>query len=202
MTRGSPLIKRLKKLASLIPDDNAVRETLQALEPEDAPVADHAIAMIGAATLERALEIAISSRFIPLTSNERKRLFGYQTRGPLSDFSARIQFAYALNLVDSGTRDELEYIRAIRNIFAHAEQLITFETEEVRDICADLKTPETVTILGSVAGPTPRGRYIETTVALTRRLKTGTVKPKRVPYWAGLFSTQAETLISDPSPEA
>ena len=131
MARGSSLVKRLRKLAELIPDDNTVRETLQALEPDDAPVADHAIAMIGVSILERALEIAIRSRLIPLTPDERKRLFKFENHGPLSNFSDRIKMAYALNLIDSETRDELDLIRAIRNAFAHSTQLITFNTAEI-----------------------------------------------------------------------
>ena len=180
MAAVSSLTKRLKKLAAEIPDDRTVRDLLQSLEPEDNAFADHAIALIGASVVAKALEVAILSRLISLKEDERKRIFSYDDQGPLSDLAARIKIAYALGIFGRKTRNDLDHVRAVRNAFAHSARLIRFDTPEVAEICARLHTPTTTTALTSAlsrtAGRTPRGQYIETTVTLAGRLKHATKK--------------------------
>lgn len=177
MAGASSPAKRLKKLAAEIPDDKAVRNVLNLLEPVDMLFADHTIALIGASLVEKALEIAILAYLIPMTEDERKRMFSYDYQGPLADLTARIKIAYALGIFGRKTRSDLEHVRAVRNAFAHSIRLIRFNTPEVAEICNALHTPHTTTIITSVAGRTPRGRYIETTVTLASRLKSNLIKP-------------------------
>jgi hypothetical protein len=42
--------------------------------------------------------------------------------GPLGTFSAKIDVARALALIDDATRSDLRFIKAPRNLFAHAER--------------------------------------------------------------------------------
>lgn len=177
MTGLSSAAKRLKKLAAEIPDDWVVRSCMQALEAADNAFADHAIALIGASVVGKALEVAIRSRFIDLTKEEYNRLFTYENNGPLADLSARIKIAQALGVFGSQTKRDLEHIRTIRNAFAHAAHLISFDTPEISEICNLFHTPKTITLLGGVGGDTPRGRYIDTTVTLAERLKKAIEKP-------------------------
>ena len=170
-SKSSPA-KSLKKLAAEIPDDRIARDLMQSLEPKDNAYADHAIALIGASVVDKALEVAIRSRMVKLDDDEHKRIFSFDHRGPLADLSARIKIASALGVYGPRTRADLEYIRDIRNAFAHSISLIHFDAPEVAGICNLLHTPETTTLLTSVADrSTPRGRYIETTVTLAGRLK-------------------------------
>lgn len=175
-SKSSPA-KSLKKLAAEIPDDEIVRKLLQSLEPKDNAYADHAIALIGASIVDKALEVAIRSRMVKLDDDEHKRIFSFDHRGPLADLSSRIKIAFALGVYGPRTRADLEHVRDIRNAFAHSISLIRFDAPEVAGICKLLHTPETTTILTSVADRgTPRGRYIETTVKLAGRLKLATEK--------------------------
>jgi hypothetical protein len=65
----SAAAKRLQKLAEQIPDDAVVWDALQHLV-DSSPWADHAIALLGASYIEKALEVAIKSRLIRLTKTE------------------------------------------------------------------------------------------------------------------------------------
>ena len=59
---------------------------------------DYAIAIVGASLIERALEVAILSRFVPMSKTDRGRLFEFEQ--PLGSFSARIRIGAALGLYD------------------------------------------------------------------------------------------------------
>jgi DNA-binding MltR family transcriptional regulator len=71
----------------------------------------------------------MKGRFVDLTDDEEKRLFNSEFRGPLSEFSARIKVGFAMYLFGRETRDDLEIIRRIRNLFAHQSTVLTFATE-------------------------------------------------------------------------
>lgn len=75
----STAAKRLRKLADEIPDDAVVWDALQALVDHDSPWADHAIALLGASYIEKALQVAIKSRMIPLTELRKRRYFFTKT---------------------------------------------------------------------------------------------------------------------------
>jgi len=52
-------------------------------------------------------------------------------RGPLGTFSAKIDLARALSLIDAQTRRDLRVIKDVRNVFAHAENPVRFISAEV-----------------------------------------------------------------------
>ena len=53
--------------------------------------------------------------------------------GPLSTFSSQIQCAWAIGLIDGEVRKDLDYIRRIRNRFAHENEQKLFSTNPVRE---------------------------------------------------------------------
>jgi DNA-binding MltR family transcriptional regulator len=63
------------------------------------------------------------------------------TGGPLSTFSARINLAHALRIIDDAEYRDLHIIRRIRNDFAHRRDC-DFETETVRNRIRDLSKSE------------------------------------------------------------
>ena len=63
--------------------------------------------------------------------------------GPLSSFAARINVAYAFRLIDNQLRSDLNYIRTVRNRFAHELHNTSFSASPVREICKNLSTRET-----------------------------------------------------------
>ncbi len=79
---------------------------------------DRGLVLAGAAFLDEALGDLLSAAFrTDLSKADRKSLFTHL--GPLNSMSSRTIVAFALSLIDSGTRDSLDQIRAIRNHFAH-----------------------------------------------------------------------------------
>jgi hypothetical protein len=61
---------------------------------------------------------------------------------PLSTFSSKIDLAYSLGLIDNDVRRNADYIREIRNVFAHRLLPIKFRTREVAAVCKLLKLGE------------------------------------------------------------
>jgi hypothetical protein len=122
MVSKSSTLKHLKALAKEVPDERRIRGLLRRMENRNLG-SDYAVAIIGASLIERALEAAILSRFVPLDKDDRSRLFGYEQKGPLADMAARIRMGAALGLYGAETFRDLEKIRHIRNVFAHSPSL-------------------------------------------------------------------------------
>lgn len=126
--------KRLKALANEILSHEAAIEHLVDLADNDMAMIDHVVAVTGATLVEIALEAAIVSR-LTLTSDERKRLFKYDYKGPLSDMNSKIRIGKALSLFGPLTTIDLESIRVIRNAFAHSLRYIGFwYSDEVKEL--------------------------------------------------------------------
>jgi DNA-binding MltR family transcriptional regulator len=53
--------------------------------------------------------------------------------GPLSTLSSQIKLAWAIGLIDGELRKDLDYVRRIRNKFAHENEQRLFSTRPVRD---------------------------------------------------------------------
>ncbi len=58
----------------------------------------------------------------------------------LTTFSNKIYLAHAMGLIDEITRADLNIIRNIRNIFAHAMGHVSFANPEIQQECNKLKT--------------------------------------------------------------
>jgi hypothetical protein len=56
----------------------------------------------------------------------------FQNRGPFSDFNSKILIGEAFGILTTPLAAELHSMRAIRNAFAHAKTLITFEDQPVK----------------------------------------------------------------------
>ena len=57
---------------------------------------------------------------------------------PLGNFSAKIDFAYRIGLIDLNQRSSFHLIRRIRNKFAHSSEEINFESAVVKDRIREL----------------------------------------------------------------
>jgi hypothetical protein len=164
--------QRLRRYSKLVPDEAAIRKLLQDLEKDTTGLADYAITLICQTFVERALEIAILAYLAPDDEEANKRIFNYDHRGPISDFSAKIKMGYVLGIFGKTTRSDLDLIREIRNAFAHSLQPISYKTKEVTDMCDRLAIQSMVRITVAGHTPTARQRYISATTILAGRLKT------------------------------
>jgi DNA-binding MltR family transcriptional regulator len=163
----------VKKLAKQIPDEKKATRILHGLQLEKTALADYAIAIIGAELVNGALEARLLGCFRQLDEKtERPAIFSYEKNGPLADFSARIKIAYALKLFGSQTRDDLESIGHIRNLFAHHPDVHSFSVPEIAKECDGLHIISTLTILEGGTSRDPRSRYISAAIAIAGRLRS------------------------------
>ena len=89
--------------------------------------AHHAI--IWASILDNALELALLTKMHHLSRDMKDRIFdGY---GPLSTFAAKIDIAYALEIIPREFYDSLRIINKIRVRFAHSKHFLNFQNPEI-----------------------------------------------------------------------
>ncbi|WP_338692035.1 hypothetical protein V5279_37980 [Bradyrhizobium sp. 26S5] len=163
--------QRLKRYAKLVPDEDAIRLLLNALEHTETDLADYSVALIGQTFVERALELAILAKLAPFDEEANRQIFSYDSNGPASDFAAKIKIGYVLGLFGPQTKKDLNLIREVRNAFAHSLQAISFKTQEVAEMCKLFSLQPMVRIRIAGVSQASRSRYIEVTTILAGRLK-------------------------------
>jgi hypothetical protein len=154
----------LRRLAVQPFTDDNFRAVLDSLKGES----DRAAVIIAGSLLEDELGKLIGKVMRQLAADDRQRLFGFD--GPVGTFSNRILLAYALRLIDSNDRRQLDLLREMRNACAHSRVPLTFETPELRDV-ARLMAPEE--IRAGLEGVKLRATFILTCALLLMVLVSG-----------------------------
>jgi DNA-binding MltR family transcriptional regulator len=95
---------------------------------------DRSAAIVLASFLEVCLEKYLMSFMID--DSQVQKIF--DDHGPLSSLSACIDCAYAFGLIDVKTKQDLTFIRKIRNHFAHHPDVASFADSPVSDWCKEL----------------------------------------------------------------
>jgi hypothetical protein len=100
--------------------------------------ADTSLVIVSAAILESLLEEALLSKMRDDLPNDiRNDLFkGY---GPLASFSAKIQIGDAFEIIDGDLAKDFHAIRHIRNAFAHADQVVSFDSPRMANKFSKLR---------------------------------------------------------------
>jgi hypothetical protein len=88
-----------------------------------------ATAILGAAFVEFHLERAIRRRLPRNDDVTWKELI--TDKGPLGTLSMKIMMGHALRIYGDDLRDNLDIMRAVRNVFAHAKKLLQFNNEKI-----------------------------------------------------------------------
>ncbi|HUT43673.1 MAG TPA: MltR family transcriptional regulator, partial [Desulfobacterales bacterium] len=96
---------------------------------------DRAASVLAGSYIEHMLGKFIRSYMVE-DIKEDKLFAGF---GPFATFSRRINTAYAFGLISKNDRDDLKKIQEIRNQFAHFPKNITFDTQEIKDLCVNLE---------------------------------------------------------------
>jgi DNA-binding MltR family transcriptional regulator len=99
---------------------------------------DRGTALLAAAFLEDVLEASLRAYFVDDKGEADKLLVG---DSPLGCLSARARLAYCLGLLGPDEYRDLNLVREIRNAFAHAARLVSFEDPGVKDQCRELRIP-------------------------------------------------------------
>jgi DNA-binding MltR family transcriptional regulator len=117
----------LKKLITKRPTVESINEAMRELDT-DGP---RGAVILGSALVEDVLRAAILYHMNNLSSAEYDQLFS--ATAPLGSFSGKAKIAYAFGLIGPKTRDDLDSLRELRNAFAHAHIVFSFESKEVSD---------------------------------------------------------------------
>ncbi len=127
-------LRGLKQLMKERPEGNAVSVLMgKALATTGHNRGD---ALAAVSVIDDALQDAIKSRLVALSSDQDRELFSDGVNGPLSTFSNKIKFGYALGLYGKLIRADLDSMRHIRNAFAHAKLNVDFKTKEISQACS------------------------------------------------------------------
>jgi DNA-binding MltR family transcriptional regulator len=100
---------------------------------------DRGLAIISGSLLDEMLAILLQGFFIK-DEGFHDVLFGVDR--PLGTFSSKVNLTYALGLISSDEKKEIDIIRKIRNDFAHSLQSISFSDQSIKDRCANLVIPD------------------------------------------------------------
>ena len=96
---------------------------------------DRGAALIAAAWVDAELEGLIEARLLA-----DQKVFGelFNPNGPIGAFATKVRLGYMLGLITDEVRKDLRTIGRIRNKFAHVRTPLSFETQEIRQLCDEL----------------------------------------------------------------
>jgi hypothetical protein len=103
-------------------------------------MSDRVVVLVCGALIDRVLEETILARMTRMKRKYQKEIF--EGRGPASGMWAKIRIAFALAIFGPKTFSELEKIREIRNVFAHAAHDVKFSTRRIAKHCSALQLGE------------------------------------------------------------
>ncbi len=110
-------------------------ETDKAIIQEIETQTDRAAALIAVAYLEERLRSALDARS-HRHANVEKEI--YRSSGPLGSFSAKIDLALLLGIIEPKVHNFFHTIKDIRNVFAHQAEPRDFNTQKIRDLSNNL----------------------------------------------------------------
>lgn len=101
---------------------------------------DRAAIILWAAYIESHIVVELRKRMPSLNADETARIFDFN--GPLGSFSSRIWMGQALGLYERAVRRQLDIVREMRNVAAHAHPSVTFTTPEIKAAAISLFEPD------------------------------------------------------------
>jgi len=107
-------------------------------------ISDRAAAIVGAAILETRIETALKILLFDHAKAPKVSVHDdmFRASGPLGSFSAKINLGFMLGIYTSDSWRDMDYIREIRNSFAHKISTKEFTTQRIKDLCFNLKSFE------------------------------------------------------------
>lgn len=129
-----------------------------------------ASAMLGAALIDRALVIFLLTKMRAFTQTEVNKLF-FEDGAILGTLAARVELAYALELITLAEKDILRALRKIRNSFAHTLRPIDFDHPLITEQCAILMPLQFINTEELLQMNQNQRRYVETSITIASRFK-------------------------------
>lgn len=122
---------------------------------------DRGYCLLVVSTLENNLDEVVARQVSHFNKEDAEAFF--DNSGAAGSLSRKIALVHAFKVIGPVTRRNLNIIREIRNAFAHGKVPITFETDEVKSLCNELRliNPLDTTDQNpeNHIGPTSRDRF-------------------------------------------
>lgn len=116
---------------------------------------DRVAALVGTTLLDELIGTLLQGFFIDTAGMPNA-----ERLTPPHDFRPRIDLAFALGLIPRDLYHDLDRIRQIRNVFAHALHGVSFQTTEIAHVCTTLKLPADVLLAEWLPELTPRLQFL------------------------------------------
>ncbi|HDR7261072.1 transcriptional regulator [Bacillus paranthracis] len=111
----------------------------QEFEKELENSSDRGMVLVCGSIIDRLLHDLLKS-FLIKSDNVEKDLF--KSNGVLATFDAKIKMAYYLGLISKKEQQNITYLQRIRNKFAHQFLGISFESNDIANICGNFEIPK------------------------------------------------------------
>lgn len=136
MKSKSKIKDDIRKHTAFRRDSSKMVDRLFEAANEPTTSAQHRTVVIIATTyLENGLRIAIEKHL--RSPQDADRIFDGD-QAPLQSFAARIRMARGLGIIDERTEEDLNWLRVIRNSFAHSIDEITLDSTGLQDAMSHL----------------------------------------------------------------
>lgn len=179
----------LEKLLEGLPISDSAKGSMRAfhlMRRELTKESDRGVALLATAHLDYELEELLRDKLIG-NKKHLKELFSFN--GPVGTFSAKIKLGYSIGLINKDTMDDINILRKIRNEFAHSNQAIDFETENIKSLCNNLKLnvkdeeePSRTKFINVVSGISGRIEGALSSVAKFEELKNPSLEDRKKEY--------------------
>jgi DNA-binding MltR family transcriptional regulator len=126
---------------------------------------DRGCALVATAWIDDSLTELVRSRFVDDRAAADELLDGDT---PLATFSAKIKLLYCMGVINKEVKNDLDIIRAIRNLFAHDRDRLGFDTPTIKDRCRNLSVIPEVKSLKIVMADEPRDIFTSVSVWLVQ----------------------------------
>jgi hypothetical protein len=147
---------------------------------------DRGAAIVGAAYVDLVVREALTARMRDLPDI---LTLLFENRGPLQDFGARIQLAFAIGVYGRGAYNDLCIIKDVRNAFAHSAEAMDFDHAEIERRCAELWFAKTIHYGKRPMPSTAKERFIRSIELLADGLYENVARQK-----AGIAPSQFLTM--------
>jgi DNA-binding MltR family transcriptional regulator len=123
-------------------------------------ISDRAAAIVGAVLLENKIENALKYHLMEHKVNSNKSILSdaFRISGPLGPFSAKIDLAFMIGMYSADAWSDINFIREIRNKFAHDLNILNFDADKIQSLCNNIKYfTKFVFTYGTKDSDTPQG---------------------------------------------
>jgi DNA-binding MltR family transcriptional regulator len=118
---------------------NEYEEILKEVEKEIENSSDRGIALICGSILDSQLRENLIN-FLLKSDKLDKDLF--KGNGPLATFDSKIKMSFYLGLISKHEMNNLIYLQRIRNKFAHLTVNISFDNDDIKNMCSNFSIPK------------------------------------------------------------